>query len=126
MQPRVPEQGNKPSKPLVIKPFGNDFSAGDTPSHRGECAAETHRVLQCAQAHTPRNLHQKGPSGLWKAGEGTESQPTAKPAALIPLEPHLNLHSHNGGIRLPHLGEYLRLGPSEQSKHADTKKNWPA
>ena len=68
-QPRVPEQGNKASKPLAIKTVGVTV-VGETPSLTGGFTGETHRVLEHTQTHPPRNQHQKGPSCLWVVGAG--------------------------------------------------------
>ena len=53
MQPRVPVQGNKASKPLAIKPV-RVVVAGGTPSLTGEFVGETHGVLEYTQMHLPR------------------------------------------------------------------------
>ena len=45
--------------------------------NRQQFIGETHRILECTQAHPPGNQHQKGPICLWVAGEMTESHPRA-------------------------------------------------
>ena len=88
MQPRVPVQENKGSKPLKnLWGFGG---AGEIPSLIGEFVGETHRVLECTQNHPPGNQHQKGPICLWVA-EVTESQQKAQQVALFPLRPLLHM-----------------------------------
>ena len=42
-------------------PMGVGAAAGETPSLTGEVVAETHRGLECAQAHLLGNQHQRGP-----------------------------------------------------------------
>ena len=42
-------------------PMGVGAAAGETPSLMGEVVGETHRGLECAQAHPLRNQHQRGP-----------------------------------------------------------------
>ena len=46
---------------------------GATPSLTGEFIGETHRVLECTQAHLSRNKHQMGPICLWVVEEVNES-----------------------------------------------------
>ena len=60
-------------------------AAGETPSLTGEFIRETHRVLECTQAHLPGNQLQKGPICLWVVEEVTDSQTRAEQAALFPL-----------------------------------------
>ena len=38
-----------------------EAAAGETPSLTGEVVGETHRGLECAQAHPLGNQHQRGP-----------------------------------------------------------------
>ena len=61
MQPRVLVQGNKVSNLRLKTPVGIEVAAVETPNLTGESVGETHRVLECTQAHPPRNQHQKGP-----------------------------------------------------------------
>ena len=96
MQPRFPAQGNKASNLRLKTPVGIEVVAGETPSLTGQFLGETHRVLDCTQAHPPWNQHQKGPICLRVAGEVTDSQLRAEQAALFPLRP---LH-HNSTIDL--------------------------
>ena len=79
-------RGIKPKSLKLKMPVGVE-AAGETPSFTGEFVGETHRVLEHAQTHPPRNQHQKGPICLWVAGEVTESQPRAEQVALFPLRP---------------------------------------
>ena len=41
-------------------PLGVGVAAGETPSLTGEVVGETHRGLECAQAHLLGNQHQGG------------------------------------------------------------------
>ena len=56
-QPSVPV-----GKYSLKTPVGVEAAVGETPSLTGEFVGETHRVLECAQAHPPRNQLQKGPN----------------------------------------------------------------
>ena len=38
-----------------------EAAAGETPSLTGEVVGETHRGLELARAHPPRNQYQRGP-----------------------------------------------------------------
>ena len=69
--------------------------AKETPSLIGESIEETYRVLECTEAHTLRNQHQKGPICLWVAGEVTESRVRAEQEALFPLRPLPHIQRHN-------------------------------
>ena len=42
-------------------PVGVEVTAGETPSLMGQFIGETHRGLECAQAHPLKNQHQRGP-----------------------------------------------------------------
>ena len=68
---------------------------GKTPSLTGEFTGETHRILESTQTHSPGNQHQKGPIGLWVAGEVTENQQRTEQVALFPLRtlPHIQHHN---------------------------------
>ena len=48
----------KPQNLKLKKPVGIE-AAGENPSLTGEFIREIHRVLECTQAHTPGNQHQK-------------------------------------------------------------------
>ena len=96
------------------------MAVGDTPSHTGEFIGETHRVLEHTQTHVPGNQHQKGPICFWIAEEVTESQPRTEQAALFPLGPLPHIQHHSAVTWLPHPGEYLRLRPLLQNRHAET------
>ena len=50
-QPQAPAQGNNASNLGLKAPLGVG-AAGETPSLTGEVVGETHRVLECAQAHS--------------------------------------------------------------------------
>ena len=67
MEPRVPAQGNKASKPVEVVAL-----VGEIPSLTREFVGETHRVPECTQTYPPGNQHQKGPIYLWVVGEVTE------------------------------------------------------
>ena len=69
MQPKVPVQGNKASKPLTEKKHVGVEVAGETPSLTGEFIGKTHRVLEGTQNHPPGNQYQKGPICLWVVGK---------------------------------------------------------
>ena len=45
----------------MVWPLGVGAAAGETPSLTGEVIGETHRGLECAQAHPLRSQHQRGP-----------------------------------------------------------------
>ena len=75
--------------------MGVEVAAGETPSLTGEFIGETHRVLECTQAHPPRNQHQKGPICLWVAEEVTESHQRAEQVALFPLGPLPYIQRHS-------------------------------
>ena len=62
-------------------------AAGETPSLTGEFPRETHRVLECIEAHLSGNQHQKGPICLWVVEQVNESWQTAEKATLFPLGP---------------------------------------
>ena len=63
-------------------------AAGETASLTGESIGGAHQVLECTQAHLPRNKHQghtlKGTIYLWKAGEVTESKSESQPSGIVP------------------------------------------
>ena len=50
----------KPQNLWLSKPVGVE-AARETLSLTGEFVGETHRVLECTQAHPPGNQHQKDP-----------------------------------------------------------------
>ena len=68
-------------------PVGVEAATGETPSLTGEFVGETHGGLECAKAHPLGNQHQRGPIGLWVAGEVTENQQRVEQVALFPLGP---------------------------------------
>ena len=67
--------------------MGVGAAAGETPSLTGEVIGETHRGLECAQAHPLGNQHQKGPIGLWVAEGVTETWQRVEQVPLLPLGP---------------------------------------
>ena len=74
--------------------------AGETPSLTGEFTGETHRVLECTQAHPHGNQHQKCPICLWVAEEVTERWPRAQQVALFPFGPLPHIQCHNTVTRV--------------------------
>ena len=56
-QCRAPAQGNKASNPRLKTPVGVEEPAEKTPSLTGEFVEETHRGLECPQAHPHKNQH---------------------------------------------------------------------
>ena len=79
------------------------MAAGETPSLTGQFVEKTHRVLECMQAHPPRNQHQKDPLCLKVAGEVIESWQRAEQAALFPLGPlpHIERQDAATWVALP-------------------------
>ena len=69
-------------------PVGVEAAAGDTPSLTGEFTRETHRGLECAQAHPLGNQHQKGPLCLWVAEGVTKIWQRVEQAPLPALGPN--------------------------------------
>ena len=69
MTPSENEFDSSAQNLLLKKPVGVQAAAGETPI--GKLLGETHRVLECTQAHRHGNQHQKGPICLWVAGEVT-------------------------------------------------------
>ena len=67
--------------------MGVEAAAGETPSLTGEFVGETHRDLECAQAHPLGNQHQKDPIWLWVAEGVTEIQQRVEQVPLLPLGP---------------------------------------
>ena len=52
--------GKQSLKPLMKTLVGVEAGAGETPSLTGEFLRETHKGLECTQAHPSGNQHQKG------------------------------------------------------------------
>ena len=77
--------------------------AGETPSLIGELIGETHRVLECAQAHPLRNHYQRGPICLWVAGEVTESQQRAEQGTVPLCTPPPHTASQRSDVGCPAL-----------------------
>ena len=75
--------------------MGVGAAVGETHSLMGEVVGKTHRGLECAQAHPLGNQHQRGPLGLWVAGEVTESWQRVEQVPLFPLRslPHVQRDS---------------------------------
>ena len=69
----------------MITRMGVGAAAGETPSLTGEVLGETHRGLECAQAHPLRSQHQRGPIGLWVAEGVAETWWRVEQAPLLPL-----------------------------------------
>ena len=68
-------------------PVGVEAAAGETPSLTGEVVGETHRDLECAQAHPLENQHQRGPILLWVVEGMIEIRQRVEQAPLLPLGP---------------------------------------
>ena len=51
----------KPQNLSLETPVGVEAAEEETPSFTGEFVGETHRGLECAQAHPLGNQHQRGP-----------------------------------------------------------------
>ena len=92
-------------------PMGVGVAAGKTPSLTGEVAGETHRGLECAQAHPLRNQHQRGPIRLWVAEGVTEIPWRVELAPLLPLGPSPTYSVTAQQPVLPRPWEHLRLRP---------------
>ena len=78
--------------------MGVEAAVGETPSLIGEFIGETHRVLECTQAHPPGNQHQKGSLCLCVVGEVTEIWQRAEQVPLFPLRPLPHIQHHNAGM----------------------------
>ena len=87
VQPRAPARGNKASNLWLKTPVGVEVAAGETPSLTGEVIGETHRGLECAQAHPLGNQHQRGRVWLWVSEWKTEIRRRVRRAPLLPLGP---------------------------------------
>ena len=111
VQPRVTAQEKKTSKHLTIKTYEGEAAAGETPSLTGEFVGETHRGIECAQAHPPGNQHQKGPICLWVEREVTESQQEMNKQHCSLSDPSLTYSTTMQQRGLPCPGEYLRPCP---------------
>ena len=121
-QPRVPAQGNKASNFWLKTPVGVEAAVEKTPSLTGEFIGETHRVLECSQAHPPGNQHQKGPIWWWVAGEVTENQQRAEQASLLPLDPSPTYSATQQQLGLSCPGEHLGSAPYSIISNPDQKK----
>ena len=100
--------------------MGVGAAAGETPSLTGEVVGETHRGLECAQAHPLGNKHQRGPIRLWVAQRVTEIRQRVQQAPLLPHSPSPTYSVTAQQPALPHPGEHLRLRPF--NRRAKTKK----
>ena len=105
--------------------MGVEEAAGETPSLKGEFIRESHRVVECTQAHPPGNQHQKGRICLWVAGEVTEKWQRAEQVPLFPLRPFPTYSITKQPHGLPCPGEHLRLYPLLHNRQAETKKHGP-
>ena len=98
---------------------------GETAGLTRESVGEVHKILECTQAHPPRNKHQKGTVCLWIVEEVTESGARANQVALFPLWHLPSIQHHNAGKWLPQPREYLRINPLLHNRCAKTKKYSP-
>ena len=89
--------------------MGVGAAAGEIPSLTGEVVGETHRGLECAQAHPLGNQHQRGPICLWVAKVVTEIRWRVERAPLLPLGPFPTYSVTAQQPALPRPGEHLRL-----------------
>ena len=84
-------------------PVAVGAAAGETPSLTGEIIGETHRGLECAQAHPLSKQHQRGPVLLWVWEWKTEIWRRVKQAPLLPLGPSPTCSVIAQQPALPHL-----------------------
>ena len=91
--------------------MGVEAAVGETPSLTGEVVGETHRGLECAQAHPLGNQHQRGPIGLWVAEGVTKIRQRVEKVPLLPLGPSPTYSITAQQPALPCPGEHLRLHP---------------
>ena len=103
-QPRVPAWGNKAWKPLAVKTCGV-CGGGNIPSLTRKYFGETHRILECTQAHPPGNQHLKGHNLLVGSERSDWKWVRAKQAALFALWPlpHRQHHNAEKWVALPWL-----------------------
>ena len=113
-----PGQVNTASKPLAVKTCGN-------PRLTGEIVLQTHRVLECTQAHSPGNQPQKGPICLWVVGEVTKSWPRDKPAALFLLGPLPHIQHHDATMWVTPPWPIPKAPPLITSQVLQDKQIWP-
>ena len=92
-------------------PVGVGAAAGETPSLTGEVVGETHRGLECAQAHPLGNQHQRGPIGLWVLKGVIEILQTVEQAPLLALGPSPKYSLSAAKSSYPDPCEHLRLHP---------------
>ena len=102
---------------------GVEDAMGETPSLTGEVIGETHRGLECAQAHLLGNQHQRGPIWLWVAEGVTEIQQRVEQVPLFPLKPSPTYSITAQRPALPCPGEHLKLRPF--TYRCAEKKKWP-
>ena len=102
--------------------MGVEVASGETPSLTGEFVGETHRVLECTQAHPPGNQHQKGPLCLWVAEGVTAIQWRVDWAPLLHLglSPTYSITAQQPA--LPRPCEHLKLHPFTEQVCGDKKK----
>ena len=90
--------------------------------------SEGQGILECTQAHPPRNQHQgstwKGTIHLWVVGEVTESGPRAEQAALFPLWP-LPHRQHHNAVTWVALPWWTSKAPPLTSTRHTKIKTWP-
>ena len=75
-------------KPLIENARGGWGCSRRDSQPQGEVVGETHRGLECAQAHPLGNQHQRGPVSLWVAQLVTTIRWTVEQAPLLPLGPY--------------------------------------
>ena len=82
--------------------MGVGAAAGETPSLTGEIVGETHRGLECAQAHPLGNQHQRGPILLWVAEAVPAILWRVERVPLLPLGPSptysITVQHHNAAL----------------------------
>ena len=97
-------------------------AAGETASLTGEFVGDTHRGLECTQAHPLRNQYQKDPIWLWVAEGVNESSQRVEQTPLLPIgpSPTYSLRMQRPGLSQP--GEHLWLRPLVLNRYTETKK----
>ena len=90
--------------------MGVGAAAGETPSLTGEVVGQTHRGLECAQAHLLGNQHQRGPIRLWEAKGVAETQWSGA-GAIAPSQPLPHVQHHRAATSVTPPREHLRLRP---------------
>ena len=90
MEPRVPVQGNKASKPLTEKFCGGCGSGRNSQLHGTVCWREP----QGPRMYTNPPTWESAPICLWVAGEVTKNVQRAEETALFPLAPLPHIQCH--------------------------------